>query len=163
MTLMRTFISILLFVALCSACVKKPTTSPVPKIWYDSFKAWRVNNSDTAVMVLGYEDGDGDIFRDQTSHGPNLIGTFYYLNSVTKKFTAIKDHITNDTARITQTILQPVDAGYKGKSVQGKIYLPMSEFRSGDSVKIFMYHFFIEDEAGHKSNLISTDTLKVNF
>src|SRR3954463_10984252 len=98
---MRILIFILFVVLIAVSCVKKPSTSPIPSIEYVDFKAWKSNGNDTAVLVIGYEDGDGDIFRDITAHGPNLIGTFYYLNSVTHKFTGIKDFITNDTAHIT--------------------------------------------------------------
>ena len=160
---MRILVLILFFVVIAFACVKKPTTSPIPVIEFKNFEAWQSHGNDTAVMVIGYEDGDGDIFRDLTAHGPNLIATFYYLNSVTKQFTAIKDFITNDTARITQTITQPIDASYKGKSVRGDIYLPWSPSRSGDSVKIFKYTLFLVDEAGNKSNLVTTPTFTVTF
>jgi len=160
---MRIFLFILFISLIAFACVKKPTTSPIPTIEYVDFQATKVNGNDTAVMVIGYEDGDGDIFRDVTLHGPNIVGTFYYLNSATKQFTGIKDFITNDTARITQTVVQPKDASYKGKSVKGKIYLPWSPFRSGDSVKIFKYTLFVVDESGNKSNIITTPNFTINF
>lgn len=114
-------------------------------------------------MIIGYEDGNGDIFRDASVNGPNVIGTFYYLNSGTKQFTAIKDPITKDTARITQTVVQPEDANYKGKSVKGQIYLPWKPFRSGDSVKIFKYTIYVVDEGGNKSNVITTPTYTIAF
>lgn len=136
----------------------------MPVIEYKDFRAWKVNGSDTAVMVIGYQDGDGDIFRDVASHGPNLIGTFYYLNSATHKFTPIFDIITKDTARITQTITQPnPDASYKGKAVSGEMYIPWNPFRSGDSVKVFKYSLFVVDEAGNKSNVLSTPEYTINF
>ncbi len=160
---MRNIVLILLFVFIAFACVKKPPTSPVPVIDFINFNAWKSNGNDTAVMVISYEDGDGDIFRDNTKNGPNVIGTFYYLNSATNKFTSTKDFITNDTARITQTVVQPVDASYKGKSVKGQIYLPWSPFRSGDSVKVFKYTIFVEDEAGNKSNILTTPQFTVTF
>jgi hypothetical protein len=160
---MRVFVCILLIVIVVISCVKKPSTSPIPSIQFVDFKAWKSNGIDTAVLVIGYEDGDGDIFRDNTANGPNLIGTFYYLNSVTHKFTGIKDFITNDTAHITQTVVQPVDASYKGKSVKGEITLPWSPFRSGDSVKVFKYTIFVVDEKGHKSNIVTTPQFTVAF
>ncbi len=160
---MRILLLILFFGFMAFACVKKPTTSPIPVIKFEEFQAWRSHGNDTAVMRISYEDGDGDIFRDVTSHGPNLIGTFYYLNSVTHQFTGIKDFITNDTARITQTVVQPVDASYKGKSVKGEIYLPWRPFRSGDSVKVFKYTLFIVDEAGNKSNIVTTPSFTITF
>ncbi|MGZ4099689.1 MAG: hypothetical protein ACXVNM_12460 [Bacteroidia bacterium] len=157
------FFSAIFLIAVFASCVKKQSTDPNPVIEYKDFKAWKVNGSDTAVMVIGYQDGDGNIFRDNTSNGPNLIGTFYYLNSATHKFTAIKDIITNDTARITQTITQPKDASYKGKAVKGEMYIPWNPFRSGDSVKTFKYTLFMVDEAGNKSNVLTTPEFNINF
>lgn len=160
----RVLVPIIIFIFFFTACVKKPSTSPVPTLEYNNFVAWKVrSNIDTAVMILNYEDGDGDIFLANQTQGPNVVGTFYYKNSVTGKFTAIKDNITNDTARITQTIIQPKDASYKGKSIRGEIYLPMSPFRSGDSVKVFKYTFFVTDEAGNKSNLVTTPEITITF
>lgn len=119
---------------------------------------------DNATLTIGYEDGDGDIFRDKTLNGPNVIGTFYYLNSGTKTFMPIfPDPITLDTFRITQTVIQPKDGDYKGKSVQGTIFLPWAPFRSGDSVKVFKYTLFVQDESGHRSNVITTPVFTVNF
>lgn len=165
---MRFFLIIFCSALLGFACIKPKSKNPVPVIEFKDFNAWLVNGHDTAVMVLGYEDGDGDIFRDANVNGPNLIGTFYYLNSATNQFTAIKDIITNDTARITQTILQPSViyedvSSYRGKSVKGEMYLPWSPFRSGDTVKVFKYTLFIVDEAGNKSNIVTTPTFTVNF
>jgi hypothetical protein len=160
----RVLVPIIIFIFVLSACVKKASESPIPTLEYYNFVAWKVRvKTDTAVMVLKYEDGNGDIFLANNTQGPNVIGTFYYKNSATGKFTAIKDQITNDTARITQTIIQPKDASYKGKSIRGEIYLPMSPFRSGDSVKVFKYTFFVIDEAGNKSNLVTTPELTVSF
>jgi hypothetical protein len=158
------FSSIILALALSAVgCVKKQSSSPIPSIEYFDFQAAKINGIDTAVMIISYSDGDGDIFRESPINGPNIIGTFYYLNSSTKEFTAIKDIITNDTARITQTVVKPRDVIYKGKSVSGRIYLPWSPFRSGDSVKVFKYNLFVVDEAGHQSNLIQTPTFTINF
>lgn len=160
---MRFLISIFLVSVFCFSCVKKQSTDPKPLIEYKDFQAWKMNGSDTAFMVIGYQDGDGDIFRDNNVNGPNLVGTFYYLNSATNKFTAVKDIITNDTMRITQTILQPRDGNYKGKSVRGEMFIPWNPFRTGDSVKVFKYTLFVVDESGNKSNVITTPTFSINF
>ena len=155
-------LSILLSLSFTS-CVKRPSKSPTPELTFKDFIVWRINGvRDSAVAIIGYEDGDGDLFLNKTTDGPNIVGTFYYLNSATGKFTGISDPITGDTARVTQTVLQPKGASYKGKSVQGEIFLPLAPFRSGDSVKVFKYTFVMQDEAGHKTNTITTPELKAN-
>lgn len=161
---MRNLFFITLLVLIGASCVKKKDAVPTPVIEYKEFYAWKTGTgNDTAVMVIGYEDGDGDIFRESNVKGPNIIGTFYYLNSATQKFTAIMDEITQDTMRITQTVLQPSEMNYKGRSVKGDMYIPWSPFRSGDSVKIFKYSFFIVDDSGNKSNVLTTPQYTINF
>ncbi|MCW3075447.1 MAG: hypothetical protein JWO32_56 [Bacteroidetes bacterium] len=160
---MRLLIAIFIASVFCFSCAKKQTKDPVPVIEYKDFKAWKVNGSDTAILTIGYEDGDGDIFRENNSKGPNFIGTFYYLNSATHVFTTVKDIITNDTARFTQTILQPAETSYKGKAVKGEMFIPWQEFRKGDSIKIFMYKIFMIDDAGNKSNVLTTPVYTINF
>lgn len=162
--MMRVLSAIFLFGIFCVGCVKKQSKDPVPVIEYKDFHAWKSNGTDTAVMIIGYQDGDGDIFRDAVTNGPNLIGTFYYLNSATHKFTPIIDIITHDTARFTQTVTQPnKDQSYKGKAVTGDMYIPWTPFRSGDSVKIFKYTLFVVDESGHKSNVLTTPEFTIGF
>ena len=152
-----------LFIFLWS-CVKRPSTSPNPTISYNNFQAWKVRGTiDTAVAVLNYEDGDGDIFLDNTTQGPNIIGTFYYLNKQTGQFSGVKDNITNNTLRFTQTVLMPNDVNYNGKSIKGEMYIPIASFRTGDTVKTFKYTFFVQDKAGHKSNVITTPSITINF
>lgn len=147
-----------------SACVKRPSTSPEPTLEYKDFFAFRVRgNSDSAIAVLKYEDGDGDLFMDNTTDGPNLIGTFYYLDRFTGTFKAVYNPVIKDTLRFTQTVLQPKDASYKGKSIQGEIYIPVRDFRTGDSVKTFKYTFFMKDMQGHFTNTVTTGSITVDF
>jgi hypothetical protein len=161
---MRKIVPIIIFIVVLTACVKRPSTSPTPTLEYNNFQAWQVRGTtDTAIAVLNYEDGDGDIFLDNTTQGPNVIGTFYYLNKNTGKFQGVKDKITKDTLRFTQTVLMPKDANYNGKSIRGEMYIPINSFRTGDSVKTFKYTFFVTDKAGHKSNIITTPEITVTF
>jgi hypothetical protein len=165
---MRFFLFIASFLLLGFACVKPKSKDPVPVIEFKDFNAWKSNGNDTAVMVIGYEDGDGDIFRDENANGPNIIGTYYYLNSATQQFMPIMDIITQDTFRITQTVVQPIVISkdfpsYRNKSVKGEMFIPWSPFRSGDSVKVFKYTVFVVDESGNKSNVVTTPSFTVNF
>jgi hypothetical protein len=142
-------------------CVKKQSKDPFPVIEYKGFTASSNGVKDTAVLVLGYEDGDGDIFRDNTSDGPNIVSTIYIYNSTLNQFFADTNIITHDTTRYIQTITQPGD-GYKGKQVKGDIFWPMREFRPYPSAKIFYYKIFMIDMKDHKSNVLKTPTFTVN-
>jgi hypothetical protein len=159
---MRFIIIIFLVVGLGFSCVKKQSKDPVPKLEYLSFESSKSNGIDNGSMLLGYEDGDGDIFRQESTKLPNLIMKFYYYNSGTKKFTGFFDTNISDTFNISKIITQPGD-GFKGKAIKGTIYIPMNEFRPADSIKVFKYVIFAVDEAGHNSNVVTTPEFIVNY
>lgn len=142
-------------------CVKKQSSDPLPVIEYKSFTASSNGVKDTALLVLGYADGDGDIFRDKTSDGPNIVSTIYIYNSSLHQFYPDTNLLTHDTTRYIQTITQPGD-GYKGKQVRGDVFWPMTEFRPYASAKIFYYKVFMVDMKNHKSNVVTTPTFTVN-
>jgi hypothetical protein len=147
------------------ACVKKPSTSPVPTLEFKDNRYIKVNGSDSGYLYFSYEDGDGDIFRDKDHAVPNLVITNYYKDSITGKFLIDSIYTGQNLPRVASfatTIYQPGD-GYKGKSVRGNITVPYNEFRSGPWIKTFYHTAFIEDEAGNKSNLAYSQTVTVNF
>src|SRR5688572_20735157 len=84
-------ICFLLFISFFS-CVKPPNEDPVPTLEFSNvLNMTRVVSEtlpprDTAVLVLKYADGDGDIFRDNNSDGPNLIYSTYAFSSDSNKF-----------------------------------------------------------------------------
>ena len=159
---MRFIIIIFLFIGLGFSCVKKPSKDIVPSLEFLDFSSSKTNGIDNGQMILGYEDGDGDIFRELPGRLPNLIMKFYYYNNGTKKFTGFFDTNISDTFNIAKIITQPGD-GFKGKSIRGEIYIPMAEFRPADSIKIFKYVIYAIDEAGHNSNIITTPQFTVNY
>ena len=163
---MRSILIIFLFCLAGFACVKPKTKNPVPVIEFIDFthaQKSEYTGQDTAVLVLGYEDGDGNLFVDNTSQGPNIIFTPYVYNPVSGKFSAEIDPITQDTFRITNTIKQPDDGYYKGKSIKGQIYMPMREFRLSDNSKIIKFAGFMIDTKNNKSNVVSSPIYTLNF
>lgn len=163
--LMRQLVLISFLALIVYACVKKPSTSPIPTLAFKDARYLKVNGSDSGYLVLSYEDGDGDIFRDKGHTVPNLIITNYYKDTATGKF-AIDSIFTGPglprVASYATTVYQPGD-GYKGKSVRGDIIVPYDEFRSGSWIKTFYHTAFIVDEAGNKSNLAYSQTVTLNF
>ena len=154
-------IAIIILFSFIFGCVKKQSSDPVPTIEYKNFSASTNGVKDTSVLVIGYEDGDGDIFRDKPSDFPNLISTIYVYDNILNKFNAVIDVLTKDTVRYSQTITQP-EASYKGKQVKGDIYWPSNEFRPNSQTKIFYYKLFMVYMKNHKSNEITTPTYTVN-
>jgi len=142
-------------------CVKRQSSDPKPIIEFKSFTSYTISGRDTAVLTIGYQDGDGDIFRDKSSDDPNLVATIYIFNSTLNKFEAFFNVITNDTLRFINTIIQP-DVSYKGKQVRGDIAWPMTEFRPNAQTKKFYYRLFMVDMKNNKSNTITTPTFTTN-
>lgn len=164
--LMRFILIIFLAGLFGFSCVKPQTKDPVPFITFKDFTNARKSEftgQDTAVFVLGYEDGDGNLFVDNSSQGPNLIITPYFYNKTTGKFVGEIDLITKDTFRIPNSIVQPDNGYYKGKSIKGEIFIPMREFRLNDSTKILKFSCFMQDTKNNKSNVVASPAYTLNF
>src|SRR3954468_17228613 len=148
------------------SCVKQQSKNPVPHIEFLDFEGAgksKFTNSDTATVVLSYDDGDGDLFVDNFADGSNLVLTTYGYDDVTKKFVASYNLTINDTVRYTNTIKQPDNGYYKGKSIRGEIYVPLSEFRESDDVKVVKFTVFMVDKKNNKSNLAASPVYSLNF
>lgn len=163
---MRLILIILSTMLIGFSCVKPKTKNIVPAIEYKNLlhaQKSEFTGRDTAVLMLGYEDGDGDLFVDVVTQGPNLIFTPYFYNTAKGKFDTEIDPVTSDTFRITASIKQPDDGYYKGKSIKGDIYLPLREFRLNDQSKIIKFTGFMVDTKGHKSNIVTSPVYTLNF
>lgn len=139
---------------LYTACVKKKVYSQTPEIEYKNFYAFQ---GDSADMVIGFNDGDGDIGSETTR---NLFITYYYLDTVTGKYTGYYNPTLNDTTRFTYTVKKPTDS-YTGKSISGEIAVTLQQYRHSKKVKKLKYTIYLVDEAGHKSNVATTPELNV--
>jgi hypothetical protein len=159
---MRILTILIVLTAAMFSCVKPPNQDPIPEIEYRGVpvlgKATSASEPprDTAVLVIRYSDGDGDIFRNSNSDGPNLIYATYALNADSGKF--VREGDMNQT-----TITQPANGYYKGKAIYGDIYLPMRQFRSSDKVKVIKFEAFMVDMQDHKSNVITSPVFTLNF
>jgi hypothetical protein len=137
-----------------SACVKKKVYPQEPQIDYKDF---HVIAADSAQLTITFSDGDGDIGSDGTQ---NMFINYYYKDSITGKYTGYYNPTINDTVRFNYTIKKPADS-YQGKSISGEISVVIKEFRHSKKAKNLKYTIYIKDEAGHKSNLLSTPELTV--
>jgi hypothetical protein len=137
------------------SCIKKGQKNTVPEITYKDFKASKVGTRDTAVMTLGYNDWDGDLFRNSTSDGPNTIFRTYVFNADSNKL------ILDQT--LSYAITQPGDGFYKGKSIQGDIIIPFGQFRPSDNTKVMKFDIFMLDMKGNKTNVVTTPQFTFTF
>jgi hypothetical protein len=164
---MKYLLSLLALLFLVS-CVKRPSKDPVPSI---EFIAFNTENTTTAKgsFLIDYEDGDGNLFSPEDNPTPNFICSFYYYNKATGNY---DPYITNlifpdgstlkDTFRITTSVRNPKDLDLKNKPIKGSIYIPLTQYRSSDTIKIFKYSMFMVDRAGNKSNIITSPSYTVN-
>ncbi len=136
------------------SCVKKAPSDPVPEIEYKDFKLLNSVGTDSALFTIGYKDWDGDLFRNDNTDGPNTVISTYAFNNDSNKF--IFDRA------FAYVITQPADGYYKGKSIQGDIYIPVSEFRTDPSTKKIRFDIFMIDMKGNKSNVLSTPQFTFN-
>lgn len=158
---MYRFLTIIVLLVLVAACVKKNNTSPVPVLEFidvaDLRKATSASEPprDTAVLVVGFSDGDGDLFVDNSGNDANMVVISKYYNADSSKFL-----IGNVDSK---KLKQPEDGYYKGKAVQGKILVPLKEYRSSDKIKIIKFEMFMTDMKKNKSNTVSSPAYTLNF
>lgn len=159
------FILIIFSVGLVAfSCVKQKTSNPIPLIEFEDvyhLQKSEYTGSDTGLLTIKYEDGDGDLFLDGASDGPNIIFTPYYFDTITNKFTVT--FFGPDTIKILGFVLQPDDGYYKGKSIKGAVYIPMRQYRPNDSAKQIYFTGFAIDKKGNKSNIVTSPIYTLNF
>lgn len=164
---MRASFAIIAAVILITACAKPKTKDPVPKIGFVDFADPGISSTggDTATLILTYEDGDGDIFADEGSDRANLVFTPYYYDEVKKVFRAgfNADPNFNDSIRHVYTVKQPDKGYYKGKSIKGEIYVPLTSFRQNNTQRKLKFTGFMVDMKGHQSNIFSSPSYTLNF
>ncbi len=145
------------------SCVKQKPKNPFPEIEFKEFMAPQNSRDTGAKILIGYSDGDGDLFVDQLSEGPNIFITSYSLNPVSKQFEAPFSTELNDTIRYTNTIRQPDNGYYKGKAIKGDILVPMNQYRPNSKARIIKFTGFVQDLKQNKSNLFSSPVYTINW
>lgn len=140
----------LLFLMACigTSCVKKVPLDPIPELEFKEFRSLPSVKTDSAIFIIGYKDWDGDLFRDSETDGPNIVISSFAFNVDSNKF--VKDKA------FAYAITQPAQEYYKGKSIQGDIYVPVSEFRSKTSFKKIKFEIFMVDMKKNQSNVLAT-------
>ncbi len=156
---MRGILTVIVLSIVFFSCKKQEEFDVVPNIRFVDFlnpHKSAFTGSDTATMVLSFEDGDGDLFVDNYSEGPNLVFTTQYYNKNSQSYDS--EEFSNAT-----TVKQPGDGSYKGRSIRGEIRVPMTSFRSDNSRKILRFEGFMVDLAGNKSNVFTSPTYTLTF
>lgn len=147
------FIAVVLY-----SCVKKTTYPTTPEIVYKDFIPYE---GDSADLQIKFKDGDGDIgVTSDSDSTKTLFYTYYYKDTVTQKYRAYYSALFNDTLRTGYIVKIPTDE-YKGKTISGEISVRLQQFRHSKKIKNVKYVIYLLDNAGNKSNVLTTPELSV--
>ena len=143
------------------SCVKKTTYPTTPVI---EFKAFYPFVGDSADLQLKFTDGDGDIAVSSDNTIKNFWYTYYYKDTITNLYRAYA--IYNDSTGIYDTLRTgyPItlpDDSYKGKPISGEISVRLQRFRHSKKIKNVKYVFYLFDQAGNKSNVVTSPEFNV--
>lgn len=157
------FLLLGLLVLLISSCTKEPKDyPPEPQIYYQTMTPKQVDLNDTntkVIIELKFTDGDGNIGNSE---------------GMTEQSIFLKD--SRDTSSQTYTYqypfpyippyMRPSNGGLEGFIA---INLGKQYFSITDSLHLALrkdtlyYTIYVEDEAKNRSNLITTDTVYIQF
>jgi hypothetical protein len=153
----KTGIIFFALVLVISSCVKKQTTNPVPVITFKEFAPYKKGFD--AYLVLGFEDGDGDLLISKESTQNSLFIQYLYKDTTGQFVNILEPNPSNpakvDTFAFNYIVKRDADDKYSGKSIKGDILIDMRGYvRPGD--KAFKYKISLRDEKGNKSNIVET-------
>ncbi len=147
-----------IFLLVLNACVKKTNYPTSPVIEYKDFIPFP---GDSAYLQIKFTDGDGDIGVKDGDSTKSLFFTYYYLDTVTQKYTAFYQALLNDTLRFNYIVKSPTES-YIGKPISGELSVSINPFyRHSKKIKHIKYVIYMLDRAGNKSNVLSTPDITV--
>jgi hypothetical protein len=151
------------------SCTKKDTSNVIPTIEYVGFYP---KDDQIAELILGFRDGNGDLFQISDSKDPNVFITFEYKDTagnfkpglfpIVIPRPPLPDTIIYQKKIFTYTVYQPSDLT-PNQYIQGKILITMVGWRPSNAYKKFRYVIYAVDRAGNKSNELYTPEISVNF
>lgn len=148
------------------SCVKPKSNDPKPIVTFKDFVNPRKTSTggEAAEIVLSYEDGDGDLFVDNATQGPNVVFTTYIYNDLTGEFAAHFDNKIQDTVRYSNSVRHPPNTDYKGKSIKGEITVPLDpDFRPIRTAKIITFRGFMIDQKKNRTPIFASPIYTIDF
>lgn len=145
-------IYILFATLLLSSCVKEKVMDKVPVIGFAGFYA---KDENTAYLTITYEDGDGDIFAEKGSKTYNFFALFYYKDS--------NGNFIKDASNPIVSVVERPSELSKDQPIKGEIMQTIIGWRSDVAYKNFRYEIYMVDQAGNKSNVLTTPEIVAPF
>lgn len=140
-----------------NACVKKKDYPKIPSIEYKDFIPYTDESGD---LQIKFSDGNGDIGVNEGDSTKTFFVTYYYQDTVSKKFVGYYSTAINDTLRTGYIINTPSDA-YLNKPISGEISVRLQQFRHSRKIKHIKYVMYLMDKEGNKSNVVTSPDITV--
>ncbi len=164
---MKKTIFFLTLLILLSSCEREEQFSEIPAIQYQSIVK---ENDGTGVdnkakLTFTFQDGDGDIGLDNTSHDmhpPYDSTSIYYYNFYLDYFEKIDGEFVKIDLPTEQNARIPRLSDVTPESIEGTIDIDLlinNPLSTNDTIK---FDFYIYDRALNKSNVESTPPIIVN-
>ena len=153
----KNIFSVFLATPILFSCIKKQTYSDTPTIEYKAFNPYP---GDSADFIIKFNDGNGDIGVSAGDTTKSLFVNYYYQDTVTGHYVGYYSSILNDTLKSGYIVKKPNDS-YQGKPISGEISVRLQQYRHSKKIKHIKYVSYLIDQAGHKSNVITTPEIIV--
>ena len=161
---MKSLISFLIGIAIfATSCQKDPDQYPIePQIYYQSTTPRTMSFEDTSASIrieLKFTDGDGDIAQD-----PNDAEISLYMKDSRDTSSKLFNHAF--PIPYVPESNRPSKGGLEGGIT---LNLGKQYFNVTDSLHIALkrdtlqFMIYIQDRAGHKSNLVTTDAIFIQL
>ncbi len=141
-------VALMVAITLIPSCKKEQAISDIPAITFDSILPNpAIRYQDSIRIVISYLDGDGDLGQDSP---------------------AVKNLFVTDSRNDSVSQFQIPQLAPTGitTAIQGNlnIILPPQYFvNSNDTTETAIYSIYVVDRAGHKSNIVTTRPLVINW
>lgn len=167
-TIIRFFLTLLIFSAATTSCWTPPDYSPVPEIVFNSMDKFEVvepfsqSKQDSVVITIDFKDGDGDLGESTDNRNNPNYGTWgnYELRTFRKvSGNQFEEVILAANSKIFFPVLKP---DRKRGPIEGKldyaVYFPYARNARMTTVK---FQIRIRDRALNVSNAVESDTISV--
>jgi len=167
-TIIKIFIFLIITCFTIISCRKKETYPVVPHIEFLNFsKLVHPDGYDTlGILLVSYTDGDGDLgILQYDTISYNFFVAYYVMDAGVMKPGTIYNSATGrfEEINFNNRFGQLTPNGYEGW-VKGEIedtINPLFDPRSVKEYDTIQFRVHITDRAGHSSNTILTDTIRV--
>lgn len=156
-----------ILVSLVSACKFNEQFSPIPQIWYKSFVLLDTiddleNPVKMGILTFDFRDGDGDFgLPTPNENTPPELQQNLFISGFYADGTEILPMPENNPISSFSFRIPSFDDEVFGKPYEGTVRVEMLFYSI--PYKSVLYHFYVTDRAGNKSNTDQTDLIQLGL